>query len=124
MPSVFTWPAAVVVTDRPWQPTIVYPVRGIAGLWSTPQRDPVTLARLLGATRAAVLAGLDAPASTTDLAARLGLSPSGASRHLVALRDAGLLTTARHGHEVRYRRTRLGTALLRSAGSREPETLR
>ena len=40
------------------------------------------------------------------------LSPAGVSRHLLALRDAGLLTTARHGHEIRYRRTELGSALL------------
>ena len=65
------------------------------------------LARLLGGTRATILASLDAPTSTTDLAARLGLSPAGVSRHLVVLRDAGLLTATRHGHEVRYGRTRL-----------------
>jgi len=41
-----------------------------------------------------------------------GLSPAGVSRHLLALRDAGLVATARHGHEVRYRRTELGAALL------------
>jgi hypothetical protein len=37
-----------------------------------------------------------------------------ASRHLLALRDAGLLSTARHGHQVRYSRTELGSALLRA----------
>jgi DNA-binding transcriptional ArsR family regulator len=42
------------------------------------------------------------------------LSPAGASRHLLALRDAGLAAAARHGHEVRYRRTGLGSALLRA----------
>ena len=36
------------------------------------------------------------------------------SRHLLALRDAGLVCPARHGHEIRYRRTELGSALLYS----------
>ena len=62
------------------------------------------LARLLGRTRALVLASLDRPLSTTALAALIELSPAGASRHLLALRDAGIVATTRQGHEVRYRR--------------------
>jgi DNA-binding transcriptional ArsR family regulator len=113
MPSAHVWPNVAVVTDAPWQPTLVYPARGIGRLHE-PAPDPAeSLARLLGRTRASVLAALDVPASTTSLAAQLGLSPAGTSRHVIALRDAGLLETARHGHEVRYVRTRLGTALLR-----------
>jgi DNA-binding transcriptional ArsR family regulator len=114
MPSAYVWPGITAITDRPWQPTIVYPARGIVRLWQSPARSARTLARLLGGTRATILASLDAPASTTSLAARLDLSPSGASRHLTALRDAGLLTTTRHGHELRYSRTRLGTVLVRA----------
>jgi DNA-binding transcriptional ArsR family regulator len=83
------------------------------------------LAPLLGRTRARVLTALDQPISTSALAAVTGLSPAGASRHLLALRDAGVVSAARHGHEVRYRRTELGSALLhgrqendRSAGRR------
>jgi DNA-binding transcriptional ArsR family regulator len=120
MPSAFTWPAPVVITDKPWLPTIAYPARGIGRLWESTPRVTGALGRLLGETRATILASLDAPASTTSLAARLALSPGGVSRHLVALRDAGLLGTTRHGHEVRYSRTRLGTALLR-AGTRGDE---
>jgi DNA-binding transcriptional ArsR family regulator len=113
MPSAAIWPNVAVVTDAPWQPTLVYPARGIGRLHE-PAPDPgEALARLLGRTRASILAALEVPASTTALAARLELSPGGASRHLLALRDAGLLEAARHGHEVRYSRTRLGTALLR-----------
>ncbi|MGZ4389526.1 MAG: DUF5937 family protein [Gaiellaceae bacterium] len=115
MPSAFVWPVVVAITDSPWQPTIVYPARGIAELWQRPPGAPDALARLLGGTRAAILVALDAPASTTALAARLDLSPSGASRHLTTLRDAGLVTGARHRHEVRYSRTRLATALIRAA---------
>ena len=132
MPSAFAWPLVIAISSQPWQPTIAYPARGIAGLWQRPPTPPGTLVRLLGATRAALLAGLEQPASTTALAQRHGLSPSGASRHLIALRDAGLIRGTRHGHEVRYARTRLGTELTRAAsapagrppgpGVREPRT--
>lgn len=114
MPSASVWPNVTAITDPPWQPTVVYPARGIGRLWEDARPPAEALARLLGGTRAAILAALDAPTSTTALAARLDLSPSGASRHLTALRDARLLATTRHGHEVRYARTRLGAALLRA----------
>jgi DNA-binding transcriptional ArsR family regulator len=120
MPSAFVWPGIAVVTDEPWQPTIAYPARGIAGLWERPPPAPEALVTLLGRTRATLLASLDRPASTTALAGRHEMSPAGASRHLIALRDAGLVTGSRHGHEVRYSRTRLGTELIRSASGPLP----
>jgi len=67
---------------------------------------------VLGRTRALILASLDQPLSTSALAALIELSPAGISRHLLALRDAGLVSTTRHGHEVRYGRTDLGADLL------------
>lgn len=112
MPSAYAWPFAIAIADAPSQATIVYPARGIAGLWSSPIPPPDALARLLGRRRALVLASLDRPLSTTALAGLIELSPAGASRHLIALRDAGLVTATRRGHEVRYARTTLGTALL------------
>jgi len=118
MPSAFVWPSIAAVTDEPWQPTIAYPARGIAGLWEKPAPPPDALVRLLGQTRARILAGLEQPASTTALAQRHGLSPSGVSRHVLALRDAGLVTGSRHGHEIRYARTRLGTELARGRARR------
>jgi DNA-binding transcriptional ArsR family regulator len=114
MPSAYVWPAVAAVTEEPWQPTIVYPARGIASLWQQPVPPPDALIRLLGRTRALLLTSLDRPASTSALAALHGLSPSGTSRHLIAMRDAGLLTGNRHRHEVRYARTRLGAELSRA----------
>ncbi|MEU3984718.1 DUF5937 family protein [Streptomyces sp. NPDC026672] len=112
MPSVFVWPDVVSSFDPPWQPALVYPARGIGGLWSQPaERAPDALVRLLGRGRASVLAALDEPATTTALSRRLPLSPSSVSAHLTALRDAGLLTARRYGHEVHYERTPLGIAL-------------
>ena len=112
MPSAYLWPHAAAVIEEPWLPTIVYPATSIAVLWQEPPAPNGELERLLGRTRAQVLAALDQPLSTTALAALTELSPAGASRHLLALRDAGLLATTRRGHEVHYRRTKLGSALL------------
>jgi DNA-binding transcriptional ArsR family regulator len=113
MPSAYLWPHIAAITEEPWLPTIIYPATGIARLWQAPAAPPGALGRLLGRTRALVLTALDQPLSTTALAAMTGLSPAGVSRHLLALRDAGLASTIRHSHEVRYHRTDLGSALLR-----------
>ncbi|MEU5219500.1 DUF5937 family protein [Streptomyces sp. NPDC020807] len=112
MPSVFTWPDVVSGFDPPWQPTVVYPARGIGGLWSEAGgRTPEVLARLLGPVRADVLCALEEPTGTTALAHRLGRAPSSVSAHLSVLRDAGLLTSRRYGHQVLYERTPLGIAV-------------
>ncbi|MEV7519814.1 DUF5937 family protein [Streptomyces sp. NPDC091371] len=112
MPSAFGWPDVVGGYDPPWQPTLVYPARGIGALWTaTAGPTPQALARLLGRARAEVLCALDEPASTTALARRLGLAPSSVSAHLTVLHAAGLLTSARHGHQVLYERTPLAIAL-------------
>ncbi|MGW5043943.1 DUF5937 family protein [Streptomyces griseoluteus] len=111
-PSVFCWPDVITGFDPPWQPALVYPARGVGGLWAEPgTRTPEALVRLLGRNRAAVLAALDDPASTTALAHRLGLAASSVSSHLSVLRDSGLLTSRRYGHQVLYERTPLGMAL-------------
>jgi DNA-binding transcriptional ArsR family regulator len=112
MPSAFLWPNIAVVVDEPWLPTIIYPAFGIEDLWRASTPPPDALVRLLGRTRALVLASLDQPLSTTTLATLLETSPAGTSRHLLALRDAGLVFGSRHGHEIRYRRTELGSSLL------------
>jgi DNA-binding transcriptional ArsR family regulator len=111
MPSVFIWPM-VVWTDPPSQPTLVYPARGIAELWR-PNETPRTeaLGRLLGRTRALLLASLNEPASTTALARRHLLSPGTVSEHLSTLRDAGLVVAVRRGRDVSYGQTRLGAQL-------------
>lgn len=112
IPSVFCWPDAVSGFEPPWQPAIVYPARGIGGLWTEPaDRTPQALARLLGRGRADVLCALDEPAGPSALAHRLGLAVSSVSEHLSVLRAAGLLTSRRYGHQVLYERTPLGIAL-------------
>jgi len=116
MPSAYMWPHVGTVVDEPWQPTIIYPARGVAELWQAPTVASDALARLLGRTRALVLASLEHPLSTSALAALIEVSPAGVSRHLLALRDGGLITGTRQGHEVRYAKTDLGSALLKQCG--------
>ena len=116
LPSAFVWPRVVVVHEAPWPPTLVYPARGVGELWSAPPRPPAALAAVLGETRALLLADLGEPATTTALAARHGLSAAAVSGQLRRLTEAGLLSSRRHGKEVRYRRTRTGDALLRPSG--------
>jgi hypothetical protein len=111
MPTAFAATRPAVIDRAPWQPTLIYPARGIATLWEDAPAAPDGLARLLGTTRATLLAALAAPRSTTELAERLALSPATASHHLSALRDGGLVTSRRDGRSVLYVRTPLGDAL-------------
>ena len=112
MPSAFTWPRPRAILDPPWQPTVVYPVRGIDELWRSERVDvPAALAGVLGVSRARLLLDLGEPADTTTLAGRHALAPSAVSRHLHALRNAGLLVAHRDRRRVLYRRTALGSAL-------------
>jgi DNA-binding transcriptional ArsR family regulator len=69
---------------------------------------------LLGRTRAGVLAALQKPCGTVELAARVGISAASASEHTKALRDADLVETARCGRGVRHSLTYLGRSLLAS----------
>ncbi len=114
VPSAFKWDQVVVIVDPPWQPTVIYPARGLGKLWQPLSTDRhVALGRLIGKTRAALLLSLDGPTSTTTLAHRHALAAGTVSEHLSVLRDAGFVTGERHRHEIRYRRTPLGEAALR-----------
>jgi DNA-binding transcriptional ArsR family regulator len=116
MPSVFKWDEAIVITQPPWQPTVAYRARGLGDLWQSTQAAPsAALERLIGRTRARLLTGLAEPASTTWLSRRHELAAGTVSEHLKVLREAGLVVGERHRHQIRYRRTRLGSALTRGS---------
>ena len=115
MPSAFTWPQPIAVLDPPWQPTVIYPARGVAALWHRPGSDATAaLAAVLGGTRARLLTDLAEPDDTTSLAARYSMAASSVSRHLQALHAAGLICPRRQQRRVLYQRTALGTALTRA----------
>jgi DNA-binding transcriptional ArsR family regulator len=118
VPSVFLWPQVAAQVEEPWPATLIYPARGIAALWETPTTaSPGALGGLVGRTRADLLAALDQPASTTQLARSLGLATGAVGDHLAILHSAGLLTKARSGRSVLYRRTPLGDALIAACSS-------
>jgi DNA-binding transcriptional ArsR family regulator len=112
VPSAFSWQGIGPIIDPPWQPTLIYPARGLELLWAPAAAAPEALARVLGRSRARLLVALDAPRSTTELARRLGLTPGAVSQHLGALRGAGLVTARRSGREVLYLRSQTADRLL------------
>ncbi len=111
IPSVFVWPKLAVHSEDPWPKAIVYPARGTASLWEPVTAAPGALADLLGRSRAALLLMLTEPASTTQLARSANLAVGSVGDHLRVLEKAGLLTSARSGRSVLYRRTALGDVL-------------
>jgi DNA-binding transcriptional ArsR family regulator len=113
IPSYFCWGKPVALVDPALPPVLVYPVEhpptwleGVAG------GRAGALAALLGRTRAAVLAALGTVSTSTELAARLGISTASASEHVGVLRDAGLVASHRAGRTVRHTLTPLGSAVL------------
>jgi DNA-binding transcriptional ArsR family regulator len=115
VPSVFVWPRVFSITVPGWQPTLRYPPRGIGELWTPRAVTPsAALAGVLGATRARLLAELDQPASTQELAGRIAVTPGGVSQHLTALKAARLVTAQRVGRLVLYSRTAIAEELLRT----------
>lgn len=96
--------------ERPPHFALVYPARGPAAPTDPTAPDP--LAGLLGPGRARVLRELDRPATSTQLAAVLGLSLGTVSAHLAVLRENGVIAGARAGRGVVYRLTETGEGLL------------
>ncbi|MGZ9928995.1 ArsR family transcriptional regulator [Streptomyces sp. NC-S4] len=113
IPSVFIGPVPFTRVTPPEPPQLAYPARGTGSLWE-PRRAGRTeaLAAVLGRSRTRLLAELETPASTTELARRTGLSAAGVSQYLTALRAAGLVSAHRAGRSVLYARTAVAETLL------------
>jgi DNA-binding transcriptional ArsR family regulator len=117
VPSFFCWEWPVILIDPELTPALVYPARHPTmwnGGWAQP-RAP--LAAALGRTRAAALELIAEGATTGELARRLRISPAAASWHVAALREAGLVATARNRYAT-HTLTTLGRQLVQSSGSR------
>lgn len=115
VPSVFVHPGLAVYDEPPWQPAVIYPARGSAALWEQGRPTPAALGRLLGPARADLLLRLATPASTTQLVRSTGYALGAVGDHLRVLREAGLVTRARAGRSVVYRRTPIGDAVAAGA---------
>lgn len=112
VPSVFAHkPAPPVSADE--APMLAYPCRGVATLWApAPPADLAALTSLLGAPKGRLLGQLEEPLATAEIARRLGVTPSAVSQHLQVLHATGLVTRARDGRHVLYRRSPLGDQLI------------
>ncbi|GAB3270483.1 DUF5937 family protein [Sinomonas notoginsengisoli] len=116
VPNAFVWPSTLVLNIAPFVPTITYAPRGVGRLWETTREtreSPVS--RLLGRTRAQILAQLDVPMTTTQLACALDLAAGTVNAHLKVLAESGLAEALRAGREVFYQRGRVGEELLARA---------
>ncbi|MEU8075108.1 ArsR family transcriptional regulator [Catellatospora citrea] len=111
VPSSFG--ASWLALDPPRAYAVIYPARGVGV--NPDDRTPDSVDRLLGRSRASVLRALAEPAGTSQLAGLLGMALGAVGDHLAVLRGAGLVSRARAGRLVLYRRTALGDDLL--AGS-------
>lgn len=108
VPTLFTRNASA-----PISPVVMYGARGVGTLWEAERPDtPDALVGLIGAARSRLLVLLESPASSTELAVRLGVTPTAVNQHLRALHASGLLTSARHGRSVLYLRSELGDRLV------------
>lgn len=116
VPSVFVWPHLAYASEFPNQLSLTYGVRRLPQPWLdlTPPRVEPNLAALIGRTRGTILMCLELPQTTTELADRLGQSPSSVNQHLTLLHRSGLVNARRSGRSVLYQRTPTGDALLAS----------
>ncbi|MFD3542506.1 helix-turn-helix domain-containing protein [Streptomyces sp. NPDC058662] len=120
-PSFFCRRTAVTLHDPELPPVLVYPAA--AQLASAPaggeaarpveEQRQRTLGKLVGHTRSVVLRAIGDGATTSELARRAGVSLASASQHAGVMREAGLVTTLRHGNAVLHTVTPLGAALLK-----------
>jgi hypothetical protein len=91
-------------------PIVCYPV--VVAVEPAPAGRTAPLGATLGATRAALLADLHVPRTTTELAGRHHLTLSAVSYHLGILHRSGLAQRSRSGARVLYRRTPHADVLL------------
>ena len=112
VPSAMAWPRVRKMV-APYQPTIIYPVRGVGTLWET-GRPPSAEApgALVGRTRAQLLAALEAPQTTSGVAQQFEVTPGAVSQHLAVLYGNGLVSRSRLDGSVLYRRTSRGDDLV------------
>ncbi len=110
---MFLWSKVLINYAQPEVVEVTYGAYGAGRLWDSAQPDRRNaLAALLGRSRASMLIELAVPASTTQLAARLGQSLATTSWHLSVLTKGGLITRSRAGRVVWYQQTPLGTSLV------------
>jgi len=116
VPAHFCWDQPVTLIHTENQPTLICPAGDDSPIApGEPDGHVEQLANLVGRTRARLLVRLAVvPATTTNLATLLAVTPAAVSQHTRVLREAGLVTTSRFGPSVRHALTPLGHDLLRA----------
>jgi len=94
------------------QTVLRYPARGVANAFAQPAKSTASLARLVGRSRADILALLTTPATPTELSAALGITPSAVTQTLRVLKESGLVQPERVGRRVIYSLTAIGAPLV------------
>ncbi|MEU7108356.1 winged helix-turn-helix domain-containing protein [Streptomyces sp. NPDC046215] len=118
-PSFFCRYRPTSFADPVLPPILVYPIDHELGWADASGTERRALSALIGATRAQLLSAAgDGVATTSELARRVGISPSNASRHLAVLKEAGLLCSHRHRNAVLHTITPAGATLLEGRGIR------
>ncbi|MEU0095564.1 DUF5937 family protein [Kribbella sp. NPDC006257] len=115
IPCVFAWPQLIVLHQDPYQPTLTYPPRGVGEIWAGRQPAVEPMGALIGRSRAALLANLALPLSTSQLAKEVEMTLPAVSQQLAVLRQCRLITSRRSGRWILHQRTPLGTELLLAA---------
>ncbi|WP_409470139.1 ArsR/SmtB family transcription factor [Streptomyces sp. HC307] len=118
VPAYFLLQRPISFADPGLPPVLVYPLDHEP---PAPPPSQAPLTALLGRARAAALYAVAHGATTGEIARAVGVSTSSASRHATALRDAGLITSRRHGAAVLHTLTPVGATLLRAARAQKSE---
>ncbi|MGV9316584.1 ArsR/SmtB family transcription factor [Streptomyces sp. NPDC003691] len=113
IPSYFCWHNPVTIADPHLPQVLVYPLLHPPAL-TPPSAEPrPALGKLIGRSRAGILAACASGATSTELVQATGLSAGSVSLHTRALREAGIIDSHRHAVTVLHTLTPLGAALLR-----------
>lgn len=103
VPSLAGWPHVLVKHEPGWRPLVQFPVQDVAAGPPSVAEVRRRLDALTEPTRLRLCRLVaQSPATTTDLAARTGMSAPQVSRHLRVLREAGLIERSRDGRHVHY----------------------
>ncbi|MZD08275.1 helix-turn-helix domain-containing protein [Streptomyces sp. SID5785] len=114
VPSFFCHRVPISLADCALKPVLIYPVdRQGTDLALADGAASGPLERLIGPTRAAIVAHLSAGGcrTTTETATAIAVSVPTASQQLALLRDAGLVLSRRDGKYVLHRLSPLGRRL-------------
>ncbi|QDY79646.1 ArsR/SmtB family transcription factor [Streptomyces qinzhouensis] len=113
IPSYFCWHSPVTIADPRLPQVLVYPVLHPRAQTPPSAETRPALGKLIGRSRAGILAACASGATSTELIRATGLSAGSISLHTRALREAGIIDSHRHAVTVLHTLTPLGAALLR-----------